>query len=83
FGSKRVVMVDPFVSVLRKGKISQEPASSLAAGVIAKTDFTHGFWHSPSNKEINGISGTARPIDFAIGDSSSRANLLNEKHITT
>ncbi|WP_280176088.1 phage tail sheath C-terminal domain-containing protein, partial [Bartonella bovis] len=32
---------------------------------------------------INGISGTARPIDFAIGDSSSRANLLNEKHITT
>ncbi|AQX19644.1 phage tail sheath C-terminal domain-containing protein [Bartonella sp. WD16.2] len=83
FDSKRAIIADPFVSILRNGKISQEPASSVVAGIIAKTDFTHGFWHSPSNKGINGISGTARPIDFAIGDSSSRANLLNEKHITT
>ncbi|MBA9083082.1 MULTISPECIES: phage tail sheath C-terminal domain-containing protein [Bartonella] len=83
FDSKRAIMADPFVSVLRNGKISQEPSSSVVAGIIAKTDFTHGFWHSPSNKVINSISGTARPIDFAIGDSSSRANLLNEKNITT
>ncbi|OPB29527.1 phage tail sheath C-terminal domain-containing protein [Bartonella sp. WD12.1] len=83
FDSKRAIIADPFVSVLRNGRISQEPASSVVAGIIAKTDFTHGFWHSPSNKGINGISGTARPIDFAIGDSSSRANLLNEKNITT
>ncbi|OPB29850.1 phage tail sheath C-terminal domain-containing protein [Bartonella sp. WD12.1] len=83
FGSKRAIIADPFVSILHNGKISQEPASSVVAGIIAKTDFTHGFWHSPSNKVINGISGTARPIDFAIGDSSSRANLLNEKNITT
>lgn len=41
------------------------------------------FWHSPSNKVINGIVGTARPIDFSIGDRSSRANLLNEQNITT
>ncbi len=53
FGSKRVVMVDPFASVLRKGKISQEPASSLATDVIAKIDFTHNLWYSPSHTHKN------------------------------
>lgn len=83
FDSKRAILIDPFVKVNRDGKIIEEPASAAVAGVIAKTDFTHGFWHSPSNKVINGIVGTARPIDFSIGDRSSRANLLNEQNITT
>ncbi|WP_336288726.1 phage tail sheath subtilisin-like domain-containing protein [Bartonella sp. CB60] len=83
FNSKRAIIVDPFVAVNRHGKISQEPASAAVAGVIARTDFEHGFWHSPSNKVINGIVGIARPIDFSIGDRSSRANLLNEQNITT
>ncbi|OLL49152.1 phage tail sheath subtilisin-like domain-containing protein [Bartonella henselae] len=83
FDSKRAILIDPFVKVNRDGKILEEPASAAVAGVIAKTDFTHGFWHSPSNKVINGIVGTARPIDFSIGDRSSRANLLNEQNITT
>ncbi|WP_208439747.1 phage tail sheath subtilisin-like domain-containing protein [Bartonella grahamii] len=83
FDSKRAIIVDPFVKVNRDGKILEQPASAAVAGVIAKTDFTHGFWHSPSNKVINGIVGIARPIDFSIGDRSSRANLLNEQNITT
>ncbi|WP_455474988.1 phage tail sheath subtilisin-like domain-containing protein [Bartonella sp. B30(2025)] len=83
FDSKRAMIIDPFVTVNRDGKILAEPASAAVAGVIAKTDFTHGFWHSPSNKVINGIVGIARPIDFSIGDRSSRANLLNEQNITT
>ncbi|WP_375651431.1 phage tail sheath subtilisin-like domain-containing protein [Bartonella sp. AA78NXGY] len=83
FDSKRVILIDPFVKVNRDGKIIEQPASAAVAGVIAKTDFTHGFWHSPSNKVINGIVGIARPIDFSIGDRSSRANLLNEQNITT
>ncbi|WP_375626899.1 phage tail sheath subtilisin-like domain-containing protein [Bartonella sp. MU37NMGALS] len=83
FDSKRVILIDPFVKVNRDGKIIEQPASAAVAGVIAKTDFTHGFWHSPSNKVINGIVGTVRPIDFSIGDRSSRANLLNEQNITT
>ncbi|WP_375645123.1 phage tail sheath subtilisin-like domain-containing protein [Bartonella sp. MR100HLJHH] len=83
FDSKRAIIVDPFVKVNRDGKILEQPASAAVAGVIAKTDFTHGFWHSSSNKVINGIVGTARPIDFSIGDRSSRANLLNEQNITT
>ncbi|WP_375635045.1 MULTISPECIES: phage tail sheath subtilisin-like domain-containing protein, partial [unclassified Bartonella] len=72
FDSKRAILIDPFVKVNRNGKIVEQPASAAVAGVIAKTDFTHGFWHSPSNKVINGIVGTARPIDFSIGDRSSR-----------
>jgi len=53
------------------------------AGLIAKIDYERGFWWSPSNQNINGIVGTARPIDFALGDRSSRANLLNEQNIAT
>ncbi|WP_273721176.1 MULTISPECIES: phage tail sheath subtilisin-like domain-containing protein [unclassified Bartonella] len=83
FDSKRAILIDPFVKVNRNGKILEEPASAAVAGVIAKNDFTHGFWHSPSNKVINGIVGIARPIDFSIGDRSSRANLLNEQNTTT
>ncbi|WP_344253876.1 phage tail sheath family protein, partial [Pseudonocardia hydrocarbonoxydans] len=83
FDSKRALLIDPFVKVNRNGKILEEPASAAVAGVIAKNDFAHGFWHSPSNKVINGIVGTARPIDFSIGDRASRANLLNEQNITT
>ncbi|MCL6230196.1 phage tail sheath subtilisin-like domain-containing protein [Bartonella bilalgolemii] len=83
FDSKRAILIDPFVKVNRNGKIVKQPASAAIAGVIAKTDFTHGFWHSPSNKVINGIVGISRPIDFSIGDRSSRANLLNEQNITT
>ncbi|QEE08602.1 phage tail protein [Bartonella kosoyi] len=83
FDSKRAILIDPFVKINRDGKIIEQPASAVVAGVIAKNDFTHGFWHSPSNKVINGIVGTARPIDFSIGDRSSRANLLNEQNITT
>ena len=41
------------------------------------------FWHSPSNKEINGIVGTSRPIDFTLGNTNCRANHLNENEVTT
>ena len=84
FGSKRVYVVDPWVKVMRNGELIDEPASARVAGVIARTDNELGFWWSPSNKDIgNGIVGTARKIDFALGDSSCRANLLNENEVTT
>ena len=59
------------------------PASPYVAGVIAKTDNDEGFWVSPSNKAINGIIGLSKPIDFTLGDSSCRANYLNEQKIAT
>ena len=84
FGSKRVYLVDP--KVLKtddEGVTVTEWSSPAVCGLIAKSDNDRGFWWSPSNQNINGIQGTARPIDFTLGDANARANLLNEKNVTT
>ena len=85
FGSKRVYMVDPGVqqwdTVL--SKTVDAPASAFAAGLFAWTDTEYGFWASPSNKELVGITGTTRPIEFLDGDETCRANLLNNANIST
>lgn len=84
FGSKRVYVVDPaIIKVDDEGDSVTMFASAAVAGMIARVDNDRGFWWSPSNNEIYGIIGTARPIDFTLGDANSRANLLNEKNITT
>ncbi|MBC6686492.1 phage tail sheath subtilisin-like domain-containing protein [Wolbachia pipientis] len=79
-GSSRVYVVDPWVKVF---EVEEKPASPFVAGLIAKVDSEQGFWHSPSNKEINGIVGTSRPIDFTLGNTNCRANHLNENEVTT
>lgn len=79
FGSDRIYVIDPWVLVAGEAV----PASSAVAGIINKVDNERGFWWSPSNNEIAGIEGTARAIDFALGDYTSRANLLNEAKIAT
>ena len=79
FGSDRIYVVDPWVLVAGVAT----PASPAVAGIINKVDNERGFWWSPSNNEIAGIEGTARAIDFALGDYTSRANLLNEQRIAT
>jgi phage tail sheath protein FI len=84
FGSKRVYLVDPKVlKIDDEGNQVTEWGSAVTAGLIVKSDNERGFWWSPSNQLINGIVGTARTIDFVLGDSSSRANLLNENSVTT
>lgn len=84
FGSKRVFVVDPSVLVLDDdGNTVVDPSSARVAGLIARIDNQLGFWWSPSNQEIYGIQGTARQIDFVLGDASSRANLLNENEVAT
>jgi phage tail sheath protein FI len=82
--SGRVYVIDPWVKVLSSaGEIVDEPASARVAGVISRTDNDIGFWVSPSNQGIYGIVGTSRPVDFKLGDQSSRANLLNANAVTT
>jgi phage tail sheath protein FI len=83
WGSKRVYVVDPYVTVSIGGDLVYKPASARVAGLIAKSDNERGFWWSPSNQVINGIVGTERPIDFVLGDANSRANLLNENEVAT
>jgi phage tail sheath protein FI len=58
-------------------------ASPYVSGVIARTDKEQGFWCSPSNRVINGITGLSKSVDFALGDSDCKANYLNENGIAT
>lgn len=83
FGSDRVYLSDPWHKVLRGTEIRNVPPSSRMAGVQARADNEVGFWRSLSNQEINGIVGTTRPVDFALGDGNCRANLLNEAKVGT
>lgn len=84
FGSKRVYLVDPFVTKTdAAGAAYSAPSSAVVAGLIAKSDNERGFWWSPSNQDIGGIVGTTRPIDFTMGDVNARANLLNSKNVAT
>lgn len=85
FGSDRVYVVDPGVKVWDTGANAyvNRPASARVAGLIARTDVTKGFWWSPSNKEINGIGGISRPIEFNLSDANCQANYLNENKIAT
>lgn len=85
FGSDRIYLVDPWVKVWDTVTDAEiiSPASARVAGLIAKSDDERGFWWSPSNRVINGITGTARPIDFALSDANARANYLNEHEVTT
>jgi phage tail sheath protein FI len=76
----RVYLVDPFVLDLAGQPV---PASPYVAGLISKVDTEKGFWWSPSNHVIQGILGTSRSIDFYLGDSTCRAQFLNEHNVAT
>ncbi len=83
FGSDRLFIVEPEVNIFKNGITLSVSASSYVAGLIAKIDNEHGFWFSPSNHNINGITGTKRSIDFSLGDANCQANFLNEHDIAT
>ncbi|MGR6871248.1 phage tail sheath C-terminal domain-containing protein [Pseudomonas sp. HK3] len=85
FSSRRVFIVDPAILVwdTNANATAVEGNSARAAGVMVLNDHERGVHTSPSNREIKGIVGTARPIDFAMDDANSRANLLNENNIAT
>ena len=82
--SRRAYLVDPDVLIDDgDGGTVEAPASARVAGLIARTDRERGFWFSPSNRPLLGVLGTARPIEFALGDADARANRLNEDNVAT
>jgi phage tail sheath protein FI len=85
FGSRNLFMVDPGVKYWDTVTSStvDAPGSAWAAGLFAWTDAEYGFWASPSNKELTGITGTGRAVEYLDGDETCRANLLNNANITT
>jgi uncharacterized protein len=85
FGTRRTYIVDPFVKVfdtIVEDYVAEDPVARVA-GLIAQVDAGKGFWKSPSNEVILGVDGLARPVDYALGDPNTRANLLNENDIAT
>lgn len=81
--SPRVYCIYPWVKVYKGEDIVETPASGYIAGIIAKSDNERGFWWSPSNREISGIAGISKPVDFTLGDPVCVANYLNENDIAT
>lgn len=85
FGSDRLYIVDPAVQVFDTATATYvlRPASAFVAGILSRMDATKGFWWSPSNQIVQGISGTARAVTFAISSAETEANRLNEQEVAT
>lgn len=74
-----VYYYDPIQGVEKLG-----PLSPYLAGVMSRTDNTLGWWYSPSNKVIYGVTKLERPIPYiSFSSPNSLANYLNENHIVT
>lgn len=64
-----------------KGKdIERDPAATMV-GHMLRVDAEEGYWNSPSSRRIIGLTGMKRPVDHAIGSTTSTANLLSEKQV--
>lgn len=85
FGSRRVFGTEPKILGWSESDAQYIAAegSARVAGHVARVDNEEGWWNSPSNREIYGVGGLARPIDWNFGSAESRANLLNEQEIAT
>lgn len=85
FSSSRLALCFPHLKVYDSVSDSEilEPMSSRLAGVQAALDIEKGYWWSPSNKNIKGITGVERPITFRVNDPNCEANQLNAVGIIT
>ena len=86
YGGDRTYLIDPKVKVYDEDAAAGyvlKAASPLFAGVFVKNDVDVGWWSNPSNTRVNGILGTSRPVDFVMGDASSRAQLMNDVGTST
>lgn len=80
----RAIICYPHVKVIdENGDTILQPLSVRLAGVMAKTDHEKGYWWSPSNNEIYGITGVERAITASVNDPNTEANQLNAAGITT
>ena len=85
FASQYAVLCYPHVKVYSADLDADvlEPLSQRLAGVMCRTDNDEGYWKSPSNEAIQGITGIELPLTAKIDDAQSQVNLLNEQGIVT
>lgn len=83
--SKRVILAFPNLKAFDVATDADEirPYSQFLAGVIAATDLNEGYWVSPSNHEIKGITGPEQVITAEVNNPSTDANALNEVGVVT
>ena len=83
--SERMVLCYPHLKVydIATDEERLEPFSQRLAGVICAVDNDRGYWWSPSNNEIKGITGVERRLSAMINDPTTEVNLLNENGIVT
>jgi len=85
YSSERMILCYPHLKVYDSNTDADrlEPFSQRLAGIMAAKDIEKGYWWSPSNTEIKGITGIERKLSAMINDPNSEVNLLNESGITT
>jgi uncharacterized protein len=89
---KRLIPLYPYLKAFDASKDDGDPTtdtntdfpfSMFYAGVMAATDNALGYWYSPSNKNIKGVTGVERPISANLNDATCDANLLNAAGVAT
>ena len=83
---ERAILLFPFLKAYDKATDSDQvdfPFSAFYAGVMAATDRLLGYWYSPSNKPILGITGLEKQISASLNDDTADTNTLNAAGITT
>lgn len=85
FNSDRAFLLYPHVKIFdyRSNEERNMPYSATMAGLIARTDRDLGYWCSPSNKELAGITGVEKKITSFYNDPDCEIQQLNEKGITS
>jgi len=85
YSSERMVLCYPHLRRYDPATDTEvlEPFSQRLAGVMAAKDVEKGYWWSPSNTEIKGITGIERNLSAMINNPNSEVNILNENGITT
>jgi phage tail sheath protein FI len=83
FNTDRLYVLDPFATFQKAGVPVQRPAEAAMLGLQARIDYEEGFWVSPSNHVLEGVLGTARPIEHSLYDRAAESQYLNKNHVGT
>lgn len=85
YSSDRLSIIDPMCTIWDTNADAhvEVPGSAVYAGIQSRLDLEKGFWWSPDNKEVRGVTGLARPVDWRLNDSNCEATQMNASQVST
>lgn len=85
YSSDRLSLIDPMMTMWSTTANAhvEVPGSAVYAGVQSRLDLEKGFWWSPDNKEVRGVTGIARPVDWRLNDSGCEATQMTRSAVST